>query len=418
MVIFIGVPTPEYQHYFFTSSLLALITHSMNTLKNANIIYQPQTGVRTDRNRNMLLEQAYKTNFDYILWLDADMTYPKDIIIKYLEAKEIVNWQIIGSLYFKRKPPFDPVAYFEKGSKEGKYHALHPESIKNTDIMKVLALGYGGMMVSRQAYDAMDEDKWTRYGHNFYHPQPHDNEYQTHDILFCEKAREHGIDVYLHGGVRPKHLHVVEIGYDDWKREHEKPQYDETITVIMPTIHPTKAKKVGTILKKRSGMPANYRIIKDIDKDGYVTLINNELKFTNSRYIAYVTDDIFPSRNWLKDAFDLMKQNEAGLVGFNDGKWKGMLATCGLVDRKWSDTLYNGNIFYPDYFGHYNDTELTLFAMAHHKYAYDPNISLVEVDFDKEKKKVHEKDKQLFAKRKQNEFGGKIVNTELIQMFS
>ena len=418
MLIYIGVPTTEYQHFLFTSSLISVITYSMNTLKNVNIVFQPQDGVRTDKNRNLLLKEAYGVNFDYILWLDCDMTYPKDILVKYLEAKKAVDWDIMGCLYYKRKPPYDPVGYLEKGSQKGCYRALHPESIGSKDVMEVMATGYGGMMVSRRVYDGMGEDKWTRYGFNYHLPDTHDEEYQTHDILFCEKAREHGFNVYIHGGVEPKHLSVVEIGYEDWKRYDSVKKYDENVTVIMPTIHAAMAKKTQKILKTRAGMDAKYIIVEDIDKVGYVEVVNREAKNTNSRYIVYLTDDIFPSRNWLKESLDLMKQNNAGLIGYNDGKWKGTLATCGLVDRTWSDRVYNGNIFYPEYFGHYNDTEITLHAFAQKKYFYDPDITLIEIDYQKDQKNVNVQDKKIFNDRKISQFDGKIIDEKILNMFS
>ena len=417
MIVYIGEPTSQQIHYISKHSLLSLVTYSMSKLRDVEIIYQPQEGVRTDRNRNILLEEAYKANFDYILWLDADMRYPADMLVKYLEAKQAVDWDIMGCLYFKGKPPYDPVGYNEINPKNGKYRALHPDSVLPEDIIPVVAVGYGGMMVSRKVYDSMGEDKWVRYGSSFHLPQAQPKEYQTHDFWFCEKAIEHGNKVYLHGGVRPTHIKMVEIGYEDWKRESEKPKYDENITVIMPTINPKLAVKTAQILKTRAGIEANYRVIEDIKRAGYVKTVNNELKNTNSRYIVYLTDDIFPSRNWLKDSFNLMVKNNAGLVGYNDGKWQGNLATVGLVDRTWSDALYDKNLFYPRYFGHYNDTEITLHALAQHKYIYDPNISLIEVDYDKEKKQVHEKDKNLFARRKKSHFDNKIVNEQLINMF-
>lgn len=417
MVIYIGQPTSQQIHYLAEHSVISLITYSMSKLSGVDIIYQPQEGVRTDRNRNILLEEAYKVNFDYMLWLDSDMRFPADMLVKYLEAKKAVDWDIIGCLYFKGKPPYEPIGYHTKNPENGKYKALHPDSVLPTDIIPVVALGYGGMMVSRKVYDSMGDDKWVRYGSNFHLPQPQPKEYQTHDFWFCEKAIEHGAKIYLHGGVRPTHIKMVEIGYDDWKRESLKPKYDETVTVIMPTIKPDLAVKTAKILKTRAGIEANYRVIEDIKKAGYVKTINNELKNINSRYVVYLTDDIFPSRNWLKNSFNLMIEKGAGLIGYNDGKWEGSLATCGLVDRTWSDSLYNGNLFFPRYFGHYNDTEITLHGFSQHKYFYDPNISLIEVDYDKEAKKVHIKDRELFNRRKKSKFDNKIVNDQLINMF-
>ena len=417
MVIYIGVPTSAFTHYLFASSLLGLVTYTKSIYPDCEIIYDPQEGVRTDRNRNIILERAYQHNFDYMLWLDSDMNFPSNMIVKYLEARKAVKWDIIGCLYFKGVAPYDPVGFLEKGTK-GRYRPLEPGSITDMHVIEVEALGYGGMMVSRTVFDKMGDNKWTRYGSNFHLPERHDTEYQTHDIWWCEQAKQAGFKIHLHGGIHPTHIKMKEVGVEDWKREHEKESQNPSVHVIMPTIHQEQALKTLEILKTRAGCEFTNTVYPDDNRQGFVSLCNQEVKATKADYYVYLTDDIFPSRNWLKDALALMKEKKAGLVGFNDGKWQGLLATCGLVDATWMKKNYNGNLFFPGYFGHYNDTELTMIAMQDNKYAYDPNICLTEIDYEKETKKVHVPDRELYAMRKESNFDGLVTDDKLKQLFS
>lgn len=399
----------------FSSSLVALITHS--TSHGIDVIYKPQQGVRTDRNRNLILKEALTVPWDYMLWLDADMNYPPDMLVKYRDGVKAQNIDILGCMYFKRRYPYDPVGYKSQAQEKGKYIRINPLEI--TDVVhEVHALGYGGMMVSRKVYDTLGEDKWTRYGYNFHKPEFVDHEYQTHDIIFCEKARDHGFKIYLHGGVRPTHLATVEVGYDDWLRNLQAPKPTKSVTVIIPTIHTELAKKTAKILTSRAGYPHKMLVMEDTDKIGYVGLCNIAIKDYPADYYVYLTDDIFPSRFWLKDAMNLIEEKQCGLLGFNDGKWQGAIATCGLVKHEWMVKNYEGNMFFPEYFGHYNDTELTLFAMNDKTYCYNPNISLIEVDYDKDTKKVHLQDKELFAKRKTTKFEGRVTDDKLLTLFS
>lgn len=415
MKVFIGVPTPEYQHMIFTSSLVGLITYS--TQQGIDVVYKPQVGNRTDRNRNLILKDALTTDWDYMLWLDADMNYPSDIIEKYLKAIEETKADIMGCLYFKRKPPFAPIGYIGKGTQKGKYQGINPHDIGNS-VQEVYALGYGGMMVSRRVYEALGDDKWTKYGENFHKPDFIDHGYQTHDILFCETARDHGFKTYMHGGVRPTHLSTIEVGYEDWIKEMGKPEPVKSVTVIMPSIHPELANKTAKILSSRAGYPHKMLVMEDTDKIGYVGLCNIAIKDYPSDYYVYLTDDIFPSRNWLASAMQLIEEKKCGLLGFNDGKWEGAIATCGLIEHNWMLKNYKGNMFFPEYFGHYNDTELTVFAMNDKTYCYNPNISLIEVDYEKDQKKVHPKDKELFYQRKKTMFDGRISDEKLVNLFS
>lgn len=266
----------------------------------------------------------------------------------------------------------------------------------------------------------MGEDKWTHYSPNFHLPYETDEPKITHDLVFCMDAQKHGAQILLHTGVRPGHLTETVITETEWLAAKVEPKAPN-ITVIMPTIHTDMARKTKDILSARAGMEAFYAVMEDPSRWGYVHACNNYIKLCEDSpadYYCYVTDDIFPSRNWLKDAYELLIKKDGKMVGFNDGKWKGSLATCGLVEAEWMRNNYEGNLFYPEYFGHYNDTELTLLAMQDNVYCYDANISLTEIDYEKDQKKAHEGDRKLYNERKAQGFNGRVTDQKLLDMFS
>lgn len=411
--IAIGCPSPDKVPAEFIHNLLGIMSYT-KAHSDYELHYVYKTGVRTDRNRNIILEQAIKNGMDYILWLDTDMLYPHDIIIKYMEKE----FDIMGCLYFKRADSYDPVGYVN-GDRPGVFKPLDVRLLPKNKVIEVDGLGFGGMMVNMEVYEKMGQDKWMHYSHNFHLPYDTEEPKLTHDLQFCIDAKRYGAKILLHTGIKPGHLAEIPITEKEWlqnlKNEAEK---QPTIAVIMPTIHVNLAEKTKKILQKRAGIECDIKVILDYDKKGYVWNCNEFVNNTNYDYYVYLTDDIFPSRNWLKQALDLMKKKQAGLVGFNDGKWQGTLATCGLVDATWMKKNYEGNLFNPDYFCHYNDTELTLYAMQQSKYAYDPNISLIEIDYEKDNKKVNPKDREIFRIRKSVSFDGWVTDDKLKALFS
>ena len=60
--------------------------------------------------RNLILQRALEGNFDFILWLDSDMVIPYDAMWK-LKIGIENGYDMVSGLYFKRKPPYDPVIY-------------------------------------------------------------------------------------------------------------------------------------------------------------------------------------------------------------------------------------------------------------------------------------------------------------------
>lgn len=61
--------------------------------------------------RNHLAVQAIKGQYDYVLWLDSDMVFPQDMLLRMMEHMK--DKDIISGLYFRRVPPYKPVLYKE-----------------------------------------------------------------------------------------------------------------------------------------------------------------------------------------------------------------------------------------------------------------------------------------------------------------
>lgn len=407
----ICVPSPDMIDPNFMDCVLSIYAYTVRNLPHVQLLFEYATGVRTDRNRNGMLQHCLESDVDYILWLDADMIFQPQIIEKYLKADK----DIIGCKYYKRGAPFSPVFYKRSKDHEWKYTPVDPDSLpKGQEIVELDALGFGGMMVKTDVYRKMGEDMWMNYGKNFHIPGAEEDAL-THDINFCRKAQEHGFKIHLHTGVLASHIGRFEVTEANWIESKTKPP---VIDVIMPAIDKEMAAQAGKMLQQRAGMPCNVHILIDHDRHGFIKTANHAFKNTSGKYVVYVAQDVFPGRNWLLNAFTEMVKTSSAMLGFNDGKWEGELASFGMVRRDWVEKIYDGNLFYPGYNSHYCDTELTLIAMQQKTYCYNPNATMIENDPDKDGKSVNAADKALFAKRKADNFGGLVHDPELLGKFA
>lgn len=212
----IGVPTPENVPVKFASNLVDIMfttQREVKDLKRLDFIYS--TGVRTDKNRNVILDKAINEDFTHILWLDADMIYPTDIVKTYIEAKPDLD--VMGCLYFKRAHPYDPIGYVKGDNPLRPFQHIDPSKVPDDTILIVDGLGFGGVLVNLDVYRGMGDDKWMVYGSGFHLPFDNENGI-THDLLFCRKAQEYGYQILLHTGVRPSHLMTKEVTMEDWKQ--------------------------------------------------------------------------------------------------------------------------------------------------------------------------------------------------------
>lgn len=420
MKILIAVPLPEHVSNTFYSNLLEIINYTRHNLKDLeDLQYQTATGVRTDKNRNKLIDMAMNAGMDYILWLDADMVYPVDIIVKYFEQ---APFDIIGCCYFKRKPPYDPVLYINGDNPLKPYKVIDPTSLPQNTIIEVDGIGFGGVMVNCNVYKTMGLDCYMNYGLNFHLPYETTDQI-THDLVWCKKAKTYGFKVYVHTGVYAGHLIEKVVTVEDFKQfrtVRDNPKENATnpkVAILIPTVNPEKAKQVADICHQRAGYPHKIIVEEDVDRIGWVAMINKLHRENPADFYIYGADDMFPSRNFLKEAMEVMENTEIGLLAFNDAKWNGINATFGIVRQDWIKTIYDTDLLHKGYRSHYADPELTMIARGQNKYAYKPEISMVEIVYNKEGTNIprnNEEDRKLFRERKKSGFNGLVKGQEIL----
>lgn len=434
----IGIPTPDVVNSNFAlGNLTALMSYTREHLKDLGtmtVCYQ--AGVRTDRNRNIILDKFIAAgNIDYVLWLDADMIYPPDMICKYLEG----DFDVMGCLYFKRAEPYSPVAYVKGTNPLKPFKPLDPLTIEKDCVYEVDGLGYGGTMVNMNVYKTLGDEKWTKYGSNFHLPYE-SIDHLTHDLVFCRTAQQYGFKIMLHGGVRPGHITDKVVTEQDW-RQFNKEKIDafvekqvmtssSRVLVVIPSKNKTPDKKLESILYGRSGIsPDRVFVLHAYDKnlDGYHATFNRAyLDNPGYDYYVYLADDVFPGRNWLRQGLKAMKAKNAGLCIPNDGKWNGELATFGIISQPFIENFghvakidgkYVTVPFNQDYKANFGDMELTVIAKAMGKAVYEPSCVLTEVDFDKDTKKGHPDDRLLFERRLRTGFEGRVRDVPLLESY-
>jgi len=188
--------------------------------------------------------------------------------------------------------------------------------------------------------------------------------------------------------------------------------------VVMPYVDLEMAQRCGKLLVSRAGTDGVLLSILDTHREGFIAVVNRAFEMSESAFFGYVGQDAFPGRHWLALAIATLQRNEMGLLGFNDGKWLGRLASFGIASSAWAKTHYEGAFFYPGYERHFADVELTVLAMSESQYCYNPNSVVVEVDWTKDARPADRDDRLLYASRKAGGFDGRVRQEKLLEMFS
>lgn len=408
--ILIGIPTDGNLTTEFVDSYVALIFETMRYFDyKAMVMHYFVKGVRTDKNRNQMVDKFLKEDFDYLLFLDSDMTYPRDMFIKYFESGK----ELIGGVYYKRTAPYHPVLYKFSGNEGTPFSTIDPLTLPADSVVAVDGLGTGGMFIRRSVFDKLEkagQDPWFKYGDNYHLPYKTANQ-TTHDLVFCKKCREAGVDIFVHTGVKMGHLEHREVTEKDWMeyREQEVNGGDH-VTIIIPAYGDDSTDKLYRTLEsiEQNTQYNDYevKVIVDGDPDllakvkedhrqfkntqflysevnqGYGKTVNEAIMGSKGSYFVYLAQDVLVGSKWLAEALRVHKEafpEGDGLVTFNDGKWYGEIACHGLVHRNFIKKYCGETLFYPGYKHYHVDLELTKVARREQKLAYAYNSVVYHV---------------------------------------
>lgn len=187
--ILIAIPSRDTWKAAFGVSLCRLMPYTM-LQTNHDITVSNAKGLTVGTARNMLARQALENNFDYILFLDDDMTFPHDALITLLNH----NKEIVGVNYPRKHMDLTPTGKQLDG------RLLEPKE----GLEEVKYLGGGLLLINVK-------EVLSKLQYPFFH-EDHENRVGE-DAYFCQIAREAGISIWCDHDLSKKVGHLGEIEF-------------------------------------------------------------------------------------------------------------------------------------------------------------------------------------------------------------
>ena len=192
--ILICVPSMDYVAAGFAQSLAMLQKGGNETA----IMFQ--VGSLVYEARNKLAKKAIELETDYTMWLDSDMVFEPDTMIRLLEH----NKPFISGAYFRRSPPYSLVAFEEVDAENRKWKDLALPS----EVTKCGGVGFGCVLVKTEVLFNVA----AKYG-NWFEPMNNFGE----DLSFCYRARQCGYDLYIDPSITCGHIGHITINESFYK---------------------------------------------------------------------------------------------------------------------------------------------------------------------------------------------------------
>ena len=175
---------------------------------------------RVDTLRDSVADLCQAEGFTHILFLDADMIWPTDVLTRMLAHHDK---GIVGGLYVMRHEPYAPVALKDGFVPEGDtmIHYVHDQgAIGATELREVDVLGMGCTLIPLSVFDAIGPRPWFEYRNN-----AQGWPVVTEDVPFCQKAKDAGVRIWLDPTLSCGHVtHMVTDAR--WAKRYQKATQD------------------------------------------------------------------------------------------------------------------------------------------------------------------------------------------------
>lgn len=179
MKILIAVPCMDQVPFTFAQSLSTLekIGECKLAMKSGSLIYT---------SRNSLAMMAIQMDADFVFWLDSDMVFKSDTLVRMMDTLKKNDLDILTGLYFRRVPPYSPVL-FDKLEQNGEITEFSEFNKVPDELFEVGGCGFGCVLMKTDVFF----DVQSKFG-NMFAPRGNNGE----DVAFCIRARECGYKIY------------------------------------------------------------------------------------------------------------------------------------------------------------------------------------------------------------------------------
>lgn len=175
----------------------------------------PGTYVHSARQELAELALA-REGLTHVLWLDADMRFPADTIIRLLQAEK----NVVGINYSKRTIPPDFVAIKHLPENNGGVGVKCVTTAESTGLEEVDAIGMGVVLMTASAFRDLPKDEWWFWFRQLAGRQKQVGE----DVYFCELLRKAGQKIYVDHDLSKDCSHI---GAFEYRCAHAEAQYRE-----------------------------------------------------------------------------------------------------------------------------------------------------------------------------------------------
>lgn len=172
-----------------------------------------------DRARNLSADAALKHGYDYVLFIDDDMTFEPDALQRLLRRDK----DIIAGLFFGRVEPSQHLCFDLVSTPDGdKYEKIDIDRLlaaeKAGALLPVDAVGTGFTLIKTSVFQKLQELEPET---PLFATVNKGKEFMSEDVYLCHRARKAGFSIFVDTTVKVGHIGQKTYGWEDFEKNAE-----------------------------------------------------------------------------------------------------------------------------------------------------------------------------------------------------
>lgn len=152
--------------------------------------------------RNLLAREAIDSGVDRVLWIDSDMVFGDDLMLRLGEDLD-KGYDMVGGIYFRRELPTSPLVYNYIDGETGKVEVW--KDYPRDQLFQCAGFGFGAVMMTTELLKRVGDYAFTPFNH------------LSEDLSFCARALDAGARIACDSRVKVGHVGQMVIGEQLYK---------------------------------------------------------------------------------------------------------------------------------------------------------------------------------------------------------
>jgi len=189
----------------FCNSLAGMLAHELTAGSHLRTLLPVYSGVNISSGRNEIVEQFLAGDAEWLLMLDADMTFDRFLVEQLVEVADAETAPIVGALAFGvNDGELFPTLYSMVEDEDGGPQTIRFLDFPDNELFQVVGTGAACVLIHRRVFEAVAAKQFS-VAYPFFQEGEIRNSRVSEDMTFMLRAGQLGFPVHVHTGITVGH---------------------------------------------------------------------------------------------------------------------------------------------------------------------------------------------------------------------